>query len=79
LEFLVAPEVGGVEAVGGRAPDLGQQLPGPVDGLLLEVVAERPVAQHLEEGVVVGVLADVLEVVVLAAGADALLAVRPPA
>ena len=49
------------------------------DRFLLEVIAERPVAEHLEEGVVVGVLADVVEVVVLAAGADALLRVRPPA
>ncbi len=52
-----------------------QQLPRPADRLLLEVVAERPVAEHLEEGVVVRVLADVVEVVVLAAGADALLRV----
>ena len=48
------------------------------DRFLLEVVAEAPVAEHLEEGVVVGVLADVVEVVVLAAGADALLRVRRP-
>ena len=34
-----------------------------------------PVAQHLEEGVVVDVLADVVEVVVLPAGAHALLRV----
>ena len=71
----VAGEVGGVEAIGGDAKDLGQQFPAPRDALSLEVVAERPVAEHLEEGVVVGVLADIFEVVVLAAGADALLAV----
>ena len=41
-----------------------------------EVVAEGPVAQHLEERVVVGVQAHVVEVVVLAARADALLRVR---
>src|SRR5262249_38006490 len=42
-------------------------------------IAEAPVAEHLEEGLVVGVLAHVVEVVVLAAGADALLRVcRPP-
>jgi hypothetical protein len=45
------------------------------DGFLLEVVAEGPVAEHLEERVVIGVEADVVEVVVLAAGADALLGV----
>ena len=66
---------GGVEAVLGELPDFGDQFPGPVDGFLLEVIAEGPVAEHLEEGVVVGVEADVFEVVVLAAGADAFLGV----
>jgi hypothetical protein len=50
-----------------------QQLPGVADRVLLEVVAEREVAQHLEERVVARGVADVVEVVVLAAGADALL------
>ena len=52
---------------------LGQQLVGEGDGVGLEVVAEREVAQHLEERVVARGAADVLEVVVLAAGAHALL------
>jgi hypothetical protein len=43
------------------------------DRLFLEVVAEREVAQHLEEGVVAGGVADIVQVVVLAAGPDALL------
>ena len=52
----------------------GQELPGVGDGVALEVVAEAEVAEHLEEGVVAAGEADVFEVVVLAAGADALLA-----
>ncbi len=52
---------------------LGQQAPGELDGVVLEVVTEREVAQHLEEGVVARGVADVVQVVVLAAGADALL------
>ena len=71
----VALAVGGVEAVRGDAVDVGEEVPRPVDGLALEVVAEAPGAEHLEEGVVVRVLAHVLEVVVLAARADALLGV----
>jgi hypothetical protein len=43
----------------------------PQDRLLLEVVAEAPAAEHLEEGVVVRVHTNVLEVIVLAARADA--------
>jgi len=65
----------GVEAVLREFPDLGDELPGEVDGLTLEVVAEGPVAQHLEERVVVGVETDVFEVVVLTARADALLGI----
>jgi hypothetical protein len=53
--------------------DLGQQLPGVVDGVALEVVAEAEVTQHLEEGVVARGVADVFQVVVLAAGAHAAL------
>ena len=57
----------------GRA---GDELPGERDRVALEVVAEGEVAQHLEEGVVPLGVAHLLEIVVLAAGADALLAGR---
>ena len=43
-----------------------QILPGHIDGALLEVVAKRPVAEHLEHRVVVGVVSHLLQVVVLA-------------
>ena len=39
--------------VAGQAVGDSKQLPRPVDRLFLEVVAEGPRAQHLEEGVVV--------------------------
>ena len=69
---LVAGEDGGVETAGVQAHPLraGQKLPGPVNGVLLEVVAEGEVAQHLKVGAVAGSLTDVLDI----AGADALLA-----
>ena len=51
---------------------VGQKLPGPVDRLLFEVVAETEIAQHLEERVVIRRPADVVDV----AGAQALLAGR---
>ena len=76
--FGGALEHGGVEQVLVDLVDLRQQLPGPVDGLGLEVVAEAPVAEHLEHRVVVGVVADFLQVVVLAAHAEALLGVGGP-
>ncbi len=52
----------------------GEELPRVRDRVVLEVVAEAEVAEHLEERVVPRGDADVLEVVVLAADADALLA-----
>ena len=61
---------GGVQPVFLQAYHLGQKLPAPGDGLVLEVVAEGEVAQHLEVGAVTGGLADVVDV----AGTDTLLA-----
>ena len=52
---------------------LGEQLPGERDGALLEIIAEGEVAEHLEEGVVARGVADIVEVVMLAAGAHAFL------
>ena len=49
------------------------QLPREADRVALEVVAEREVAQHLEERVMPRGVPDLLEIVVLAAGAHALL------
>ena len=51
-----------------------QEVPGEADSIALEVVAEAEIAQHLEERVVSGGVADVFEVVVLAARANAALA-----
>ena len=51
----------------------GNQVPGELDREVLEVVAEGEIAQHLEEGVVPRGVADILQVVVLAAGAHAFL------
>src|SRR2546429_4942371 len=64
------------ETVGGKFPDPGEQFPAPFNRFLLEVISKRPVAKHLEEGVMIRVEADVVEVVMFAAGADALLRVR---
>src|SRR6266436_1086983 len=53
-----------------------QQFPGIGDGVFFEIVAEGKIAEHFEEGVMAVGEADVFEVVVLAAGADAFLAGR---
>ena len=79
--FLVPDVVGLVvfridrhpELFGRQMEVLGKELPGEVDRILLEIVAEREVPEHFEEGVVTSGVAHVVKVVVLAAGADALL------
>ena len=82
---LVAPDVVGevVGRVGRRRKPLRrdpevtrQELPGPVDRLALEVVAEAPVAEHLEQRVMPRRPADLLEVVVLPGDPEAALEVH---
>ena len=65
----------GVEAGGREFPTADDEFPRPVDRFLFEIISERPVAEHLEHGVVVGIEADIIEVVVFSAGANAFLRV----
>ena len=73
--FLVPAEHGHVQAALVYLHDLRQELPSPSDGFFLEIVAEGPVAEHLEHGVVVGVVPYFLQVVVLARYPEAFLGV----
>src|SRR5207249_9306554 len=68
------PEALRIEAV--ALLTVSQELPGEGDRLVLEVVAEGEVAEHLEEGVVAPGVADVVQIVVLASRPDALLGAR---
>ena len=68
-QLLVAAEDGHPDPLGVHAEALRRELPPPGDRLGLEVVAEAPVAEHLEEGEVAGGLADLLDV----GGAEAFL------
>ena len=82
---LVAPDVprlvvvrirGDADALERDLVDLSQQLDRPLDRFALEVVAEAPIAEHLEEGVVARRTADLLEVIVFAGHAQAALHVH---
>ncbi len=66
------------EALGIDGEGLRQQLVRKGDGVGLEVVAEGEVPQHLEERVMSGGAADVVQVVVLPSCADTLLRRRRP-
>ena len=61
------------QLVGRQLEHAGEEFPGKADGVGLEVVTEAEVAQHFKEGVMAGGVADVFQVVVLAAGAHAAL------
>ena len=67
LESLrgIALEDGYVQVLGVELQYVDEIFPCHVDGTFLEIVAKRPVAQHLEHGVVVGVVAYLFQVVVL--------------
>jgi hypothetical protein len=74
----LAAKDGRVQSVGRQLPFVDQQRPGKGNGLALEVVAKREIAEHLEERVVAERGADVVEIVVLPAHAHALLSGRGP-
>ena len=61
-ELLVAAEDGDPDLVEVEPEAVGAEVEGELDGALLEVVADREVAQHLEEGQVPVGHADVLDV-----------------
>ena len=78
----LGPDVGGLVVLAKhRNPELffgqfklfGHKFPGPGDGLALEIVAKRKVAQHFKKRVVARGAAHVFEVVVLARNSQAFL------
>ncbi len=70
---LVRGMDGDPEPVLGEGELLRHEVPGELDRDILEIIAEREIAEHLEESVVPRGVADILEIVVLAAGAHAFL------
>ena len=73
--LLVAAKDGNIETVLVNLHHLGEELPAVGNSLTLEVVAKRPIAEHLEHSMVVGIVAHLFEVVVLATDTQALLRV----
>ncbi|MNI25030.1 hypothetical protein D3C73_786680 [compost metagenome] len=71
--FLVLGIDGYQQPVLRQVKTFGDELPGKLDRILLEIVAEGEVAEHFEEGQVAGGITDIVEVVVLAAGTHAFL------
>ena len=76
MRFIVGVINGDGQAVRVKPPFLGDECPRVVDRLLLEIVAEREIAEHFEERVVPSGIADIVEIIMLAARAHAFLARR---
>ena len=68
---------GDIQVIGVQMKHVYEVFPCIIDGTFLEIIAETPVAQHLEHRVMIGVMAHFLKVVVLSAHAKTLLRVHP--
>ena len=75
---VVIDKHGDHQPLGRQAEITGHQFPGKSDRLFLEVIAKTEIAKHFEERKVTGGVADIVQVVVLAAGAHAFLRRRGP-
>ena len=73
LGLVIGVVDGDPQPVAVESPSFGGEFPGPGDRLVLEVVAEAEVSEHLEEHEVALGPADIVEVVVLAARTGAFL------
>src|ERR1019366_6434791 len=78
FRLVILAENRDVELVLGQPVVLGDEVPGELDGLGLEVIAEGQIAQHLEKRMVPACVPYVLQVVVLAASTHAFLRARGP-
>ena len=73
MRFIIFGIDGDEQAVLRQAKFLGDKVPGEFDRAILEIIAEREIAEHLEECVMARGIADIVEVIMLAAGAHAFL------
>ncbi len=71
--LVVLGEDADYEPIDRQAELLGDEIPRKLDRAILEVIAEGEIAEHLEEGMMARGIADIVEIVVLAARAHALL------
>ncbi len=75
FRIVIFPENRDVQLLFRKAEPIrsGDQLPGERYSILLEVIAEREIAEHLEKREVPARVADVLEIIVLSARSDTFL------
>ena len=66
---------GRVKSLRWKFPALHHQFPCPLNRFLFEVIAEAPVAEHLEKGVVISIKTDIFEIVMFSSGSNAFLCI----
>ena len=66
---------GGIHPLRRKFPDVDDEFPSPRDGFLFEIITEGPIPEHFEECVVIGIEADIFQIVMFTAGSDAFLSV----
>ncbi len=71
--FVIVQIHGCIEFVGRQTVAVGQEIPSEFDGFFLEIIPERKIAEHFKKRVVPGRIADIFQIVVLAASPDAFL------
>jgi hypothetical protein len=71
--LLIALKVSRIESVRIQLKLADQTLPRHINGFLFEIISKTPVAEHFKESVVVNILANIVQVVVLASRPNALL------
>ena len=62
---FITPKYGDVEEIFRYTVFFCKQFPGPCYGFLFKIIAKRPVTQHLEHGVMIGVVPHLFQVVML--------------
>src|SRR5262249_57254152 len=60
--LVVLGEDGDQQPIDRQAELLGDEIPRKLDGAILEVIAERKIAEHLEEGVMARGIAKIIEI-----------------
>src|SRR4029078_812750 len=64
-----------VKALRRKFPAVPEEIPRPLDCFLFEIIAEAPVAEHLEKRVMISVEPDIFEIVMFSSGPGAFLRV----
>ncbi len=76
--LLISFKNSNIDALRVQFHPAGQEFPGPLNGLPFKIVAKGPVPQHLEHGMMVGIMTHLFQIVVFPCNPQAFLGVRNP-